>query len=40
MTPSIERMIGLLSKKEQEVVSVEKVVELEAILLTQFDFDF
>jgi hypothetical protein len=40
MTPSINRMIKLLTSEEQELVTKERVINLESEILTTFDFDF
>lgn len=40
MTPSISRMIKLLSDSEQEYVTKERVMKCEAEILITFDFDF
>lgn len=40
MTPSIRRMIKLLTKEEQEVVDKEGVIFLEQKILTALEFDF
>ena len=40
MTPSINRMIKLLSDQEQEFVTKERVIQCESEVLKHFDFDF
>ncbi len=40
MTPSISRMIKLLSDHEQEYVTKERVIKCEGEILIAFDFDF
>jgi hypothetical protein len=40
MTPSIKRMIKLLSNEEQMLVDKENVIELEERMLTSLQFDF
>ena len=40
MTPSINRMIRLLSDSEQQYVTKERVIACEAEVIKMFDFDF
>lgn len=40
MTPSINRMVRLLSESEQQTVTKERVIKCEAEVIKQFDFDF
>ena len=40
MTPSISRMIKLLSDQERENVTKERVIRCESEILNAFDFDF
>lgn len=40
MTPSISRMIKLISDKDREYVTKEKVIQCESEILKAFDFDF
>jgi len=40
MTPSINRMIKLLTDDESEYVTKEKVIKCEDEILIRFDFDF
>ena len=40
MTPSINRMLKLLTDNEKEVILKEKIVLCESDVLRKFDFDF
>ena len=40
MTPSINRMIKLLTDQEQEYVTKDRVIQCESEVLKHFDFDF
>jgi hypothetical protein len=40
MTPSINRMISLLSESERDYVTKQEVVALEEDMINMLDFDF
>ena len=40
MTPSINRMISLLTEAEREYVSKQGVIDLEEDIIKKLDFDF
>ena len=39
MNPSVERMISMLPEKYLEVVTRERVIELEEVILKKLDFN-